>query len=226
MKTRLNADVLTESLDLAGTDVVDVGSGDGANVRVMTRAGARVVGIECGARQLEKAGAAAPAGDETYVEGVGEDLPLADAAADVVVFFNSLHHIAPEHQATALAEAARVLRPGGVVYVAEPLAEGPHFELTQPIHDETEVRAHAYAVIQGAAGVGLDAGAEFSYVHPQTHKSFEAFRDRMVSINPGKEAQFDAMADQLRARYQRLGTHGEGGDAFPQPIRVNLLRKA
>lgn len=225
MKTRENTEVLVELVALDGKEVVDVGCGDGALVREMTRAGARVTGLECGASQLDKARAAAPAGGEVYVEGVGEELPLEAASADLVVFFNSLHHVAEEHQGTALAEAARVLRPGGTVYVAEPLAEGPQFELVKPIHDETAVRAHAYRVIQDADAVGLRPETELSYVHPLRHLSFEAFRERMVSINPNREAAFAAMEQEMRARYRRLAVPGDGGDLFPQPIRVNLLRK-
>ena len=225
MKTRENTEVLAELVALDGRDVVDVGCGDGSLVRAMTRAGARVTGVECGARQLEKARAAEAVGGEVYLEGVGEDLPLEDASANLVVFFNSLHHIAEEHQGTALAEAARVLRPGGTVYLAEPLVEGPQFELVKPIHDETAVRAHAYRVIQDADAVGLRPETELTYVHPLRHKSFEAFRERMVSINPDKEAAFEAMDQEMRARYRRLAAPGDGGDLFPQPIRVNLLRK-
>lgn len=224
METRKNSEVLAELVALDGSDVVDVGCGDGALTRAMTRAGARVTGVECGARQLEKAHAAEAAGGERYLEGVGEDLPLGDASADVVVFFNSLHHVPEAHQATALAEAVRVLRPGGLVYVAEPLAEGAQFELVKPVHDETAVRAHAYRVIQGAAAVGLTEEREVTYIHPTRHRNFEAYRDAMLSIDPKRQAPFAAMDGELRERYRRLGRPGEGGDLFPQPMRVNLLR--
>ena len=50
-------------------------------------------------------------GDVSYVEGDGRELPLADGSLDVVVLHTTLCHIpGPER---ALAEALRVLRPGG-----------------------------------------------------------------------------------------------------------------
>jgi ubiquinone/menaquinone biosynthesis C-methylase UbiE len=58
----------------------------------------------------------------------GERLPFAAAAFDLVLLFNSLHHVPVDRQGAALAEAARVLRPGGDLLVAEPLAEGPWFD--------------------------------------------------------------------------------------------------
>ncbi len=68
------------------------------------------------------------------------------------MFFNSLHHVPIEHQARALQEAARALRPGGLLCAIEPFAEGPHFEanaeprdgkftLDQPIRLNLSVRA-------------------------------------------------------------------------------------
>jgi len=44
---RTNSEVLTASLDLSGKKVVDVGCGEGNLVRLMTRHGAKVFGIEC-----------------------------------------------------------------------------------------------------------------------------------------------------------------------------------
>ena len=44
-----------------------------------------------------------------------------------------------------------MIRPGGAVYVAEPLAEGNFFELTRMVDDETEVRAAAQAALAKAS---------------------------------------------------------------------------
>lgn len=140
---RRNPDVLTDTLAVAGKQLIDVGCGNGHLVRHLARHGAQVLGVECSPRQLAAAHAAARVADETIVEGVGQALPAADASADIVVFFNSLHHIPGEHMATALNEACRVLRADGVVYVAEPLAEGEFFALCRAVDDETQVRAAA-----------------------------------------------------------------------------------
>lgn len=48
-------------------------------------------------------------------EGDGAALPFEDGTFDAVVCFTMLHHVpSPEHQDRLFAEAARVLRPGGV----------------------------------------------------------------------------------------------------------------
>ncbi len=222
---RKNSDVLTDTLDLKDKRVIDIGSGDGTLARTLTRLGARVSGIECNPKQLEKARSAEQAGDETYHEGVGENLPFETSSADIVIFFNSLHHIDIEQQVPALMEAARVLRPGGLVYIAEPLAEGSHFDLMEPVHDETVVRDAAYGALKEAAGRGIEEQREFTYVHPSTYTDFEAFRETMLRINPHRKKDFNALAEKLRSAFGRLGKQTAEGVEFDQPMRINLMEK-
>ncbi len=222
MMRKRNSDVLLEILDLAGKRVIDVGSGDGALSRLMAEHGARVIGIECSPRQLAKARAARRVADEAFVAGVAEHMPAADASADIVVFFNSLHHVPVAAQKQALAEAARVLTPDGLLYVSEPVAAGPYFELVRPVDDETAVRAHAYEVVRRA--VGFTPVREITYVHTIRHRDFEAFRERIISANAEREQIFATKDAELRRMFVELGTDGPDGRTFDQPMRVNLLR--
>ncbi|MBF0375732.1 MAG: methyltransferase domain-containing protein [Alphaproteobacteria bacterium] len=225
MRYRHHADVIAELVPLSGKRVLDVGCGDGNMTRLMTRLGAKVTGVECGARQIAKARAAQPVGDERYVNGVAQALPAEDASVDVVVFFNSLHHVPNEAQPAGLIEAARVLKPGGVVYVSEPMAQGSFFALCRLVDDETGVRAHAYATLRDCARFGLTMEREETYIHTVRQRDFASFKDRIVSANPERETLFDAHAADLEAEFRRLAQSGEGGFSFEQPIRVNLLRK-
>lgn len=230
MEFRTNGSVLREVISLDGLHVLDVGSGDGALVRSMTGHGAHVTGLECGAAQMEKARSYAPAGDEVYVEGVGQEMPFEDATFDLVIFFNSLHHIPMEHMATALGEAARVTKSDGMVYVAEPVAAGSGFELHAPIDDETTVRDAAYEAIRNSAGRlskagGLSEVREISYHTSYHYTDFNEFKDDTIRIDPRRRELFEAMEDDLRAGYDRLGVPEEKGMRFDQPMRVNVLRK-
>lgn len=225
MQRRRNPDVLIETVPLAGKHVVDVGCGDGSMTRLMARQGAHALGVECGARQLAKARAAQPVADERIVEGVAQALPAEDGSVDLVVFFNSLHHVPTDATGQALAEAARVLKPGGLLYVSEPVAEGSHFELVRMVDDETEVRAHAHAALKAAGRFGLAEEREFFYLHEVRYKSFEGVRDRVVSANAEREARFAALDAELRRLYAQLGRPDGDEMCFDQPMRVNLLRK-
>jgi SAM-dependent methyltransferase len=225
METRTNRDVIEGELRFAGAVVVDVGCGDGSLVRLLARKGAHVTGVDVSDAVLARARSAEPVADERYLAGKAEDLPLDPAAADIVVFFNSLHHVDAERMASALHEAARVLKPGGTLYVSEPLAEGSYFEVVKPVHDETEVRRRAHESLGTAAEFGFDPVSEIFHLNPMPMKSFEAFRTRIETVNPETRPRFEALDGPLREAFARSGRQTGDGWLFDQPMRVNIFRK-
>ncbi len=100
--------------------VVEVGAGDGANFAHYPPAVTRVVAVE--PEGYLRGRAAARASDDRFdvVDGVAGRLDLADDSADAVVFCLVLCSV-PD-VAAALAEAHRVLRPGGELRVLEHVA--------------------------------------------------------------------------------------------------------
>ncbi len=217
---RRNDEVLRELVPLAGRRVLDIGCGEGALVRLMARDGAEVVGVDNNPAQLAKAVAEGGA----YAMAAGERLPFADATFDAVVIFNALHHIPLAAQGAALAEAARVLKPDGRAYIAEPLAQGANFELARLVDDETEVRAAAYRTLKAAVARGVfREEREAFYIHPVIEKDFDSFAQRMVRIDPSRKAAVERHAGELRERFRRLGRPSPKGTIFDQPMRVNLL---
>lgn len=226
MEYKNSRDVLFESLELEDRAVVDVGCGDGGLARAIRRAGAaRVIGVECSPRQLDKARAAEPVDGVAIIDGVAEALPVLAGTMDAVVFFNSLHHVPPQHMATAMAEAARVLKSGGRLYCSEPLAQGPFYDLCKAVDDEKEVRSLAWRALHDAHSVGLHVERETLFIHVVKMKSFEAFRDRIVSANTDREARFAEHEAALRERFEELGRRTEEGWLFDQPTRVTVLCK-
>lgn len=219
-------DIIDERFDLTGRRVIDIGCGDGGLVRALAQRGAHVTGVECGAEMLARACAAPPAADERYVNGAGQDLPVPGASADMVVFMNSLHHVPAAHMADALAEAARVLVPGGLALVNEPLAEGNFYQLTRLVEDEEAVRAAAQDAIRHAVAAGLFAEqAEIIYLNPVRMDSYDAFAQRMGLIDAGRKSRVAADAAQLRERFHALATARDGAYFFDQPARLNILVK-
>ncbi len=164
MERRTSAEVMQELLPMQGSTVIDVGCGDGWLVRSLTRKGAHVTGIEVSPKHLAHAQSLPPAGDEHYMQGVAEDLPIASQSADIVIFFNSLHHVDEKGLLKALREAARVLKPGGILFVSEPLPSGDYFETMKPVHDETAVRNRAQEALRYGPEFGLLLEKAFSYI--------------------------------------------------------------
>jgi SAM-dependent methyltransferase len=102
------------SLDVGqGTAVLDVGCGSGVFCRLAADAGARVTGIDATPALVEIARERVPDGD--FRVGDLQFLPFADDTVDVVTGFNSFQYAADP--VAALAEAKRVARPGGLVFV-------------------------------------------------------------------------------------------------------------
>jgi ArsR family transcriptional regulator len=97
---------------------VDVGAGDGAMAELLAPRATTLTCVDP-APTMVAAGRARVAAlglaDVAFVAAPGEDLPLADGSADSVLFLQSLQYVADP--ARALAEAARVLAPGGRLLV-------------------------------------------------------------------------------------------------------------
>lgn len=106
-----------------GERVVDLGSGAGFDCFVAASQvgpGGHVIGIDMTAEMLEKARATAAhlgLGHVEFREGIIEAVPVEDGWADVVMSNGVLNLVADKR--AALAEAFRVLRPGGAAAFAD-----------------------------------------------------------------------------------------------------------
>jgi ubiquinone/menaquinone biosynthesis C-methylase UbiE len=153
-------------------------------------------------------------------------MPFEDGAFDIVFCSKSLHHVPMDKLDTALGECTRVLVPGGVVYIAEPLAEGSSCELGRFLDDEKFVRAATLKVLKKAAGVGLTETQEITYNHISTRKDFEFFRNAKILVDADMKDMILGMEDTLRTEFERLGRKTDAGYQFDQPTRVNLFYKS
>jgi SAM-dependent methyltransferase len=221
-------EVLRRHAELAGSEVLDVGCGHGHLSRELAALGARVTGIEISEQQLSAARAADDGtGSTRYLVGRAEALPVADESVDLVVFRASLHHVPPAVMPAALRETARVLRPGGLLYVAEPLAEGDFYALVSIVDDEDEVRDAAQGALAAAGSVGLRHVATEEYELEGHAHDLDALRRRMVAVDPERAAVFDAHRDALEHRFAELGEPGEdGGRRFTEIMRAVVLSRA
>ncbi len=225
MERRSSLDVMEELLPLRGATLVDVGCGDGWLTRLLTKRGVHVTGIEVSPRHLQEVRMKPPVGDEHYIQGLAEDLPITSRSVDIVLYFNSLHHIDKDGLPKAMVEAARVLKSGGILYVCEPLAEGAYFEVMKPVHDETAVRQEALAILRLAPEFGLLLEKTVNYTDLVKLRDFDAFHDRLTSINPHVRERFIELEEVIRANFNRLGQETADGWAFEQPMRACLLRR-
>ncbi len=97
-------------LPSAGVQVVEVGAGTGKFTQVLVERGFDVTATEPDAGMRAALSASLPS--VRVMEGFAESIPLADGCADAVLGAQCWHWV---DQAAASLEAARVLRPGGIL---------------------------------------------------------------------------------------------------------------
>ncbi len=150
-----------------GTRLLDIGCGPGFALRLAAERGAEVAGIDASPRLLEVARARTPAAD--LRAGDMFHLPFADAAFDVVTSYRSIWGGCED----ALAEAARVCRPGGRVGISfwgdvRRMSGYPMIRLFGMVddHDRAHAKEMANIAAEGVAermmvGAGLEPGVRW-----------------------------------------------------------------
>jgi ubiquinone/menaquinone biosynthesis C-methylase UbiE len=225
-------DVLRGALSLPaappGRRVVDIGCGTGAVTRLLLRDGIEAFGIEPNAALLQAALADVqrPAPPGRWIASPAERLPIAGASVDAVLFCNSLHHIPPARQVAALAEATRVLRPGGEIVVIEPVAAGDFFELLAPLDDETLVRAAAQRALESAGSRFLRQVMAARFSTLVAYASPAAVVESFARADAGRRERLGHAAAEINRRFWALGEpQADGGRAFSQPMTLHRLQK-
>jgi ubiquinone/menaquinone biosynthesis C-methylase UbiE len=151
-----------------GAPVVDVGCGTGTLAIALAAAGAETIGIDGDPEVLALAHAKAGADAVQWRKGTATALPLPGASAERVVMSLLLHHLDADAKRTALAEAVRVLRPGGRLHVADwgrprdPLMRGAAWALqrldgAQGLREHLEGRLPGLLADAGFSAVALHA---------------------------------------------------------------------
>lgn len=219
-------DLIAAELPLDNAQVLELGCGKAEKTRAIAQAGkvAAIVALEVDAIQHGLNLQIADLPNVSFRHGAAEAIPAADASFDIVMMFKSLHHVPTDRMDLALSEIRRVLKPGGLAWISEPVYAGEFNEILRLFHDEKEVREAAFGAVRRAVDDGrlMLVGQRF-FATPGHFDSFAQFEERVIRVTHTDHR----LAPELHAAVRRkFETHltATGAD-FRNPLRVDILRK-
>ncbi|MCL1961686.1 MAG: class I SAM-dependent methyltransferase [Desulfovibrionaceae bacterium] len=218
--------LLNRLTPLQAQRIIELGCGPAHLARKLLAAypGCRVTALEVDQTQHAKNLTAPPVPSLTFVAAGAQAIPFKDGSFDLALMLKSLHHIPLALMDQSLAETRRVLRPGGHLYVSEPVFDGPLNEINRLFNDEQAVRLAACQAVQRAvAGGGWRQVTERHFQMPVRFTGFDDFERRMTGVTYAERRWSPELRERVRQRFEAL--RPPSGQPFVRPMRVNLLQK-
>lgn len=218
--------LMLETLPLDGASVLELGCGRAEKTRTLAESGkpSQIVALEVDTIQHEKNLAITDLPNVRFVHGGAEAIPIADESFDIVLMLKSLHHVPVPLMDQALAEVARVLKPGGFAWISEPVYAGEMNEVFRLFHDEKTVREAAFAAICRAVEQGpLALQRQLFFTTRSYFENFDQFDQRMIRVTHTDHSLPPELYAAVQAKFESFMT--PEGVTFRPPQRVDLLVK-
>ncbi|MDX8399147.1 MAG: class I SAM-dependent methyltransferase [Gallionellaceae bacterium] len=218
------SEIMEQLLPLKGAAILELGCGKAEKTRVVANSAASVVALEVDEAQLSSNLAISDLPNVTFGHGGAEKIPASDSTFDIVLMFKSLHHVPAELMDKAFAEIHRVLKPGGIVYISEPVFAGSFNEVLRLFHDEKLVREAAFAAeTKAVAAAMFELRTQKFFLQAMHFANFDQFNDMVIKVTHTHHQLSPALFDEVRDKFN-LHMTPNGAD-FHMPIRLDLLSK-
>jgi ubiquinone/menaquinone biosynthesis C-methylase UbiE len=215
-------EIIQRTLPLQGKRVLELGCGRAWMTRRLAEdfAPAEVIATEVDPIQHGKNLRIDDLPNVTFVYGGAESIDQPDAGIDVVLMLKSLHHVPEDLMGKALEEIARVLRPGGLAYISEPVYSGDFNEILRLFNDEQSVREKAFGAVRHAVETGtLELVEQIFFNSPGHYRDFAAFEDRMLKVTHTRHEISPDLYQQIRNAFMQ---HMTEKGAYLGPISSSL----
>ncbi len=225
-RTCPEVEIFESILDESHQEILELGCGDATLTRLIAEGGENrsVIACEVDEIQHHKNLEIDDLVNVRFMMAGSEDIPLEDNSIDMVFMFKSLHHVPLEYTDQALAEVGRVLRPGGLAYISEPIFDGDFNDVLRIFHDEERVRYHAFQSVKNAIENNvLTLQQELFFNTPIVFDTFELFKNKVVGVTHSNHQLSDEMLDKVEWKFDQYVAENAG--QFIIPIRVDLLKK-
>jgi ubiquinone/menaquinone biosynthesis C-methylase UbiE len=218
--------LMLAELPFDGANVLELGCGKAEKTRMLAETGRmkEIVALEVDDIQHRRNLQISDLPNVQFRHGGAEAIPAADNSFDIVLMFKSLHHVPMEHMNPALSEIARVLKPGGLAWISEPVFAGDLNEVFRLFHDEEVVREAAFAAIRKSVDAGcLSLERQLFFNTRSFFESFDQFDQRMIQVTHTSHQLAPALYRRVKDKFESYLT--PEGATFLNPQRVDLLRK-
>ena len=220
------AEIYNRLLSLDNKHILELGCGSAEITRTIASSGAdrKITALEVDEIAHEKNLQITDLPNVTFGLAGAQDIPLEEEAVDVVFMFKSLHHVPLDLMELSLREISRVLKPGGLAYISEPVFAGDFNEILRLFHDEQKVREAAFSTVKKAVDEGLfDLVEQTFFNSPMKFESFADFENKVLKATHTRHKLDDEVYSLVKQRFER---HlGDDGAQFLMPIRVDLLQR-
>lgn len=219
-------DLLADWVPLNEQRIIELGCGNARLARKLLarHAGSQLVGLEVDEVQHAQ-NLANPQQRLVFMAGSAEAVPFPDASFDGAMMLKSLHHVPLDGMDLALAEVARVVKPGGWFYVSEPIFGGALNEIVRLYNDENTVRRAAQAALDRAlaSGTRWEAAEERRFAQPTHFQDWADFEQRMLYPSFADHHITPELVERVRAAFAPHQT--ADGAHFVRPMHARLLRR-
>ena len=214
-------------LPFDGTTVLELGCGKAEKTRALAETGRvrKIIALEVDAVQHARNLRVTDLPGVSFRQGGAEAVPLEDESVDIVLMFKSLHHVPMSQMDRALSEIARVLKPGGLAWISEPVYASDLNEVFRLFHDEKQVREAAFAAIcKAVEEKRLLLRKQFFFNTRSFFENFQQFDQRMIQVTHTSHSLSPELYRQVAEKFSSYLT--PEGATFFNPQRVDLLQKA
>jgi len=219
-------DVLSRLLALKGARVLELGCGAAEKTRQIAESADvdEIVAVEIDSIQHAKNLEVDDLPTVTFKSFGAEAIAEPDDSFDIVLMFKSLHHVPGASMDEAMSEIRRVLKPGGLAYISEPVFAGSFNEVIRLFHDESTVRLAAFeAVARAVDAAKLELVEETFFTSVLRLMHFGQFEAGILNATHTDHDLTPELLEEVKARFESYKS--EEGYVFQTPNRVDLLRK-
>ncbi|MCG6985486.1 MAG: class I SAM-dependent methyltransferase [Thiocapsa sp.] len=219
-------DLIAELVQVQGRRVLELGCGAAHMTRALATCldASRITATEVDRVQHRRNLEIPDLPQVSFEYGGAESITAPDASYDLVFMLKSLHHVPVPAMDQALREIHRVLVPGGLLYVSEPVYWGAFNEIMRLIEDEQRVRAAAFDALRRAIDAGrFELVDEVFFESEGIYPDWRSFAARFIDVTHSDRRLDEARLADIRAAFERNRT--PEGVRLWKPHRIDLLRR-